>query len=120
MRAATNPRVGERGRLSGCALCSSDRYDDSDVRDAVPDVGQADVAVVLDVHLATITHPVDTHEMAHEGESSLRAMSSREIQATTYDRAEAVGTDDEIGMHHPCVAGVVQHFHAGHPSSGIE
>ena len=75
MRSATNPVIDERCRITRRAACARRGNDHGDVGDAASDVGDSQVAVVLDMHLTAVANPFHTGEVRDECKPSVRPAS---------------------------------------------
>jgi hypothetical protein len=112
---ASDPGIDESRRISRGFASASSRNDHGDIRHTAADVRETEVAVVVHVHLAAITH-VDPGEMRDERDPSLREPRRGKIEPPRDDRSQAVGADDDRCRERTPLPAFVDSVDAGDPA----
>src|SRR5579862_5574434 len=93
MRPAADPRPEETGPVGTGPPSVTRRDDEGHIRLALADVGEADVAIALDVHLADVSHTRHPSEVGDKGDATWPERGVHEAQSAGDDGMETIGAD---------------------------
>src|SRR5207247_6549379 len=102
MRSRRDPALEEGCLILADLFGAGHWYDHGDVHQAIAYLHDAEVSIVIDVHLAHIGHALDLPVVRDQGNASRPdATSSHQTESSPDHRAKAVGPDDETGVENP-------------------